>query len=318
MIKRASIFLVLAGLALLFASLNLRYPDVHLLKVSYTFMIFAGVYLFYKISESIVMARIKDLKKEYFFRKTISLLYWFTVVAAVIWLWVENTQVLLVSYGLVAAGIAIAFQDFFKSLLGGIMIFSNNLYRVGDRVEIESKTGDVIDIGILYTTILEIKEWVDGDQPTGRLTLVPNSAVLKNPVNNYTKDNEFIWDEITLPITYSSNWIKAKELILDIVKKESKKAVAASAQRLKRLRRKYYLTERSTEASIYMRLTDNWIMFNIRYITEARIRRDVHNEISQKILEKISKAKDITIASATMEIVGFPEVRVKKTGKNKR
>jgi small-conductance mechanosensitive channel len=59
---------------------------------------------------------------------------------------------------------------------------------------------------MLYTTILEIDEWVAGDQPTGRLSMIPNSYVLSNITNNYTKDFNFIWDEIAIPILYSSDW----------------------------------------------------------------------------------------------------------------
>lgn len=90
----------------------------------------------------------------------------------VVRIWVEYTQTLLVSYGLIAAGITIALQDFFKNFVGGIMIFTTGTYRVGDRVEINSKFGDVIDIGIFYTTLLELKEWVEAEQPTGRISMV--------------------------------------------------------------------------------------------------------------------------------------------------
>jgi small-conductance mechanosensitive channel len=71
---------------------------------------------------------------------------------------VEDTQVLLVSYGLIAAGVTVALQDFFKKLMGGLIIFTTGTYRVGDRIEINSKLGDIIDIGILNTTLFELKE----------------------------------------------------------------------------------------------------------------------------------------------------------------
>ena len=63
------------------------------------------------------------------------------------------------------AGIAIALQDLFKNIAGVAILFLTGLYRVGDRIEINSKTGDVMEIGILYATILEIKDWVSGGKP---------------------------------------------------------------------------------------------------------------------------------------------------------
>ncbi len=62
-----------------------------------------------------------------------------------------------------------------------------------------------MDIGVLYTTITEVGEWINGNQATGRLSIIPNSNVLTNNVNNFTKDHNFIWDEISLPITYDSD-----------------------------------------------------------------------------------------------------------------
>ncbi len=116
------------------------------------------------------------------------------------------------SFGLVAAAFTLTMQDVAKNFAGGLSILFNRIYRVGDRIEIGSKKGDVIDIDIFYTTIMEINEWVSAEQPTGRLSIIPNSYVLTNITNNYTKDFDFLWDEISLPITYSSDWKPQKRL----------------------------------------------------------------------------------------------------------
>jgi len=107
----------------------------------------------------------------------------------------------VLGFGLVAAAFTLSMQDVAKNFAGGLNIFINRIYRVGDRIEIGSKKGDVIDIDIFYTTIMETNEWVSADLPTGRLSIIPNSLVLSNITNNYTKDFEFLWDEISFPIT---------------------------------------------------------------------------------------------------------------------
>jgi small-conductance mechanosensitive channel len=246
------------------------------------------IYLVFKsVIEEIVARKIKEERARYSFRKTVSILYIVGIVLAIIRIFVEQTQTLLVSYGLIAAGIAIALQDFFKSFVGGVITFVTGIYRVGDRIEINAKIGDVIDIGILYTTLLELKEWVAGDQATGRLTVMPNGVVLSGTVNNYTKDNNFIWDEIELPITYDSDWQEAVTTIRRIVGTETKTMAEEAEKEILKLGEKYYLTIKAVEPEIYLTLTDNWITFHIRYITDVRKRRMIHNKLGQMILEEL-------------------------------
>jgi small-conductance mechanosensitive channel len=315
MIKKIVTLLALIIITGAFWFAQFQYPNIYLEKGFYTFLAVTIVYLVFKsVIEETVVRNIKEAKARYSFRKTVSILYIVGILLAIIRIWVEHTQTLLVSYGLIAAGIAIALQDFFKNFAGGIIIFVTGIYRVGDRIEITAKIGDVIDIGILYTTLLELREWVAGDQATGRLTILPNGLVLSGTVNNYTKDNNFIWDEIELPITYDSDWQEAVTTIRRIVGTETKTMAEEAEKEILKLGEKYYLTIRTVEPDIYLTLTDNWITFHIRYITDVRQRRVIRNKLGQLILEEIRKSEKVKIASATVDIVGFPELRIKKTG----
>lgn len=208
----------------------------------------------------------------------------------------------MISFGLIGAGIAVALQDVFKNFAGGITIFSTGIYRVGDRIEINGKLGDVIDIGVFFTTVMEVGEWVDGNQATGRLTTIPNSSILSNNVNNFTKDHNFIWDEITLPITYDSNWKKAHEHVLGIVKKETEQFAEQADKEISKLGEKYYLPKKPVEPVIFLTITDNYIKFNIRYVTDTRERRILRDRLSRLILEEIEDSKDINIASETIDV----------------
>jgi len=134
---------------------------------------------------------------------------------------------------------------------------------------------------------------------------------LSGIVNNYTKDNEFIWDEIKIPITYESDWKLASKIMVDLVSKETKTQAEKARKDLKHVQEKYYLSKREVEPAVFTRLTDNWIDLSVRYVTDVRERRIVNAKLSKQILEKFEKSKNITIASATVNIVGFPEVKVK-------
>ena len=227
-------------------------------------------------------------------------------------IWIVETQNILIAFGLIGAAVAFALQDIFKNFIGGIMIFLNGIYRVGDRVEINEKFGDVIDISLFYTTLMETREWVSGDQVTGRLTTVPNGLVLNGTIQNYTRDFDFIWDEITVPITYDSDWKEASEKILEIVTKETIDVSENAQKIMEKIEGKYYFTKRSLQPAIFLTLTDNWITFGIRYVTEVRQRRILHDKLSRLILSEIENSQKIKIASATMNITGFPPIKLEK------
>jgi len=156
---------------------------------------------------------------------------------------------------------------------------------------------------------MEINEWVSGDQPTGRLSIIPNGNVLHNTTNNYTRDFKFLWDEITIPVTYNSDWRAARSLIMDVLHREiGTENNEIAKTEISNMERKYFLSKGSTDTEVYVRLTDNWIELTARYITPVRRRRMIRSRVSQKILEEIEKSKDIKIASQTVDIVGFPEI----------
>jgi len=314
LLRRFATFISLVLLAAVLWIVNQSFPNIDLQKAFYTAVALAIVHLVFKhLFEDLVIKRIKASKARYSFKKTVSILYLVFLVAVVINIWVDSTQNLLVSYGIIAAGLAVSLQDLFKNFVGGIIIFVTGIYRVGDRIEINSKRGDVIDIDILYTTLMEMGEWMSGDQATGRLIVIPNGFILSGHVSNYTKDHDFLWDDISIPITYDSDWKEAVNKILAVVRKETDKVAEGAAQNLSKLEEKYYLPRRVVEPAVFITLTDNWINFNVRYITVVRDRRMMRNRLSRLILEMIENSDDIKLASTTIDIVGFPEANLKES-----
>ena len=97
--------------------------------------------------------------------------------------------------GLLTAGITITLQELILSVAGSFYIFFIGVYKPGDRIEINNIKGDVIDIDSVYTTMMEIGEWVSSDNYSGRIVKLSNAFVFKGPVYNYSKDFPFVWDE---------------------------------------------------------------------------------------------------------------------------
>ena len=306
MIRKIIVSISLIIITVVFWFTNHQYPNFYnfyIAKGFYTFLALTIIYIIFRVVfEEIIIKRMKQAKMRYSFKKTISILYVLIFLFALVAIWLEQTETILISYGLIGAGIAVSLQDVFKNFAGGIIIFSTGIYRVGDRVEINGKIGDVMDIGVLYTTMMEIGVWVDGNQTTGRLSIIPNSNVLTNSVNNFTKDHNFIWDEISLPITYESDWRKASDIILEIVKKETKDIAIKADKEITKLGEKYYLPKKPVDPVIFLTLTDNWINLNIRYVTDTKERRIIRDRLSKLILIEIGKSKNITIASETIDV----------------
>lgn len=314
-IKGLAIWVILS---VVFWLANYYYPHQYIESAFYTFVALTAIHIAFKlILEKQVSKRIKEKRSRYSFKKIISILYLGSFVAALALIWSGGTQEVTVAFGLVTAGIAFALQDLLKNLAGGVIIYLNRLYVVGDRIEINSKIGDVIDIGILYTTILEIREWVSSDSPTGRISTIPNGLVISNNVNNYTKDHNYIWDEISMSLDYKSDSKYAYDKFMNIVTQETSQFVDTAKKSIAKMGEKYYLGDANTEPRIFMSLTDKEILLKIRYTVETRMRGIIKDKISNLILQEVKNSPEkIQISTATLNITGFPDINTRKEEKN--
>jgi len=304
MLKSVFVVTVVIAFSVLAIFVTYFYYFPYSIRIFSTFLVFLITYAVKYLLGRWVAGRVFNKKAQFSFRRIVNILYVIAILVALLIIWVQDVSILFVSTGIIGAGIAIALQDVFRNMAGGIIILINQNYKIGDRIEVDGKYGDVLDIGLFNTTLLEIKEWIEGDQTTGRLTTVPNSFILSRIFDNYNREYSYIWDEISLPITYDSDWKEAYLKIMAIVDKETKTTVEQAEKALLELGKKYYIAKRRTQPAIYITLTDNWITFKIRYITEINIRRSVNSKLSQNILEEIQKSKNIHIASTTLSISG--------------
>jgi len=230
------------------------------------------------------------------------------VVIALIWLPSGNN--LLTALGILGAGLAIASQEMVGSLIAGLNIWVGNIYRVGDRVRVGEVVGDVMDISLLRTTVMEVGDWVKADQYTGRVVTVANRMVWVSPVYNYTRHWGYLWDEFTLPITYESDWQRAAEIMLEHGQRYTEEMQADAEAKLSRMLNRYPLKETKVEPTLYFGLTDNWIELTLRFVVDAQERRKVKGRLHRDLLQHFQTEKKIAVASTTIEIVGFPPVEL--------
>jgi small-conductance mechanosensitive channel len=282
---------------------TLTYQNVYLQKLFTVFLVATATYLVFEILLiKVGSSRISDKQTRYTLNKVFYILSIVIFVIVSTLLVVEDPSSLLVAFGIIGAAIAFALQDVFKNFVGSIIIMVGNLFRVGDRIEIEGFYGDVMDIGLMNSTLMEIREWVDGDQATGRISLVPNGLVIARTLHNYTKDHSFIWDEIFIPVTYDSNWRSAIEIVTQVISRESDEVTRRAEEEIERLGEKYYLSRSVIQPAVYLKFTDNWIALYARYTTDVRNRRVVNSRLSKLILERLEAEPDITVASQTSTV----------------
>lgn len=313
MVKKFFILLVLVALALSSWSLNTHFVDVDLDKILDTFVVLITVYIIFRvILEEAIGRRIKESKTRYSFRKVVSFLFWTVSIIVVIRIWVPNPEALLVAYGLLAAGVAIALQDLFKNLAGGISVFFTRPYEVGNRIEINGVLGDVIDIGLFYTTLLEIREWVQGDQATGRITHVPNGYILSGVLKNYTKDHNFLWDEISITVTGDSDWKHGMQLMVETASAITEEFSKEAKKSLSHLEKRYYLEDRKLEPNAYLGVSPDGHLLSVRYVVAVRERRRIHTELLGAIMEAFEAEPSIAVAPKTFASVEFPKVSKEK------
>lgn len=262
-----------------------------------------------------IKKRIPDSSMKYKSQKGIEVIGYILVVLVTITYFTGSIKDFGLAIGLLTAGITITLQEIILSIAGSFYIFFVKVYKPGDRIEINGIKGDVIDIDSIYTTMMEIGEWISSDNYSGRIVKLSNAFVFKGPVYNYSQDFPFVWDEFNLPIRYGSDVELAKALIIDVAQESLSEYVKDSVSHWKDVVNKYYIEDALVDPTLAITMTDNWIQFNLRYIVDYKKRRLTKHQLHEKIIKKIEATNGkVVIASATFEIVKIPMVKVKKDG----
>ncbi len=216
-----------------------------------------------------------------------------------------------VALGVAGAGIAFALQEVIASFAGWLAIMFNGFYKPGDRVQLSGITGDVMDIGVLRTTLMETGQWVNGDLYNGRIVLIANSFVFKEPVFNYSGDFPFLWDEIKIPLQYGSNYDKAKEMFETVGREVAGDLSEQSKEKWAVLQNKYRLEDARTDPMVSLIANDSSVEYTLRYVVEYKRRRVMKTALFSKILKLVEMSNgEIKFASATFSLVDAPEIKV--------
>ncbi len=280
-------------------------------KIVTIFIGVAVIWLIIKGLQRSLLSKIKDNDNRYRAKKFSGFVGFMLTVLLASFVFSDKLSGLTVALGVAGAGIAFALQEVIASFAGWLTIIFGGFYKPGDRVQLGGIKGDVMDIGVLRTTIMETGQWVTGDLYNGRIVLIANSFVFKEPVFNYSGDFPFLWDEIKIPIQYGSNYEKTKEILLNVGKDVAGDLSQKSREKWNTLRNKYRLEEAQTMPLVSLIANDNWVEYTLRYVVIYNKRRATKTELFTKILNEIEATNgEIKFASATFQLVEAPELKV--------
>jgi small-conductance mechanosensitive channel len=192
--------------------------------------------------------------------------------------------------GVAGAGVAVALQDVLASIAGAFSIGFSRLYEAGDRVQIGDTRGDVLDIGLLRTTLLEIGNWVSRDLYSGRIVRIPNSTVLKTSVFNYSQGFRFIWDEIKVLFTTSSDCELAKQMLLQVAKVAIGEYVVEAQTSWKSMSENYRIAKPPLEPSVVLVVNAGSLEFTLDYVVDYTERSIMKDKLFTRIVEEVANS----------------------------
>lgn len=277
-------------------------------KLIFSALVYLVQFLVRQAADQFILKRSKEYSTStYAVRKVVRYVLTILTIVILYVVWVDQMGDISIALGILGAGLAFALQEVIGSFAGWLTIISGKPFSIGDRIETGGIQGDVIDIGILRTTIMEIGNWLVGDHNTGRIVTLSNAFIFKEPLFSYDVHLHYIWDEIQIPLPYGSDWKKAIEILLKAVKTHSEyqKLLPRARQQREKLRKQFAVKVTTLEPRVFVNLTDNWIALGLVYPVDTDLRRLFRSEICQQLLEAFDSA-GIEIASETISIVNFP------------
>jgi small-conductance mechanosensitive channel len=249
----------------------------------------------------------------FWFRQVLRIAILVAIGAGVALYWKSRGHEASAAFGWLAAGIAVAAGRVVTSFAGYLILLRGNVFTVGDRITMGGVRGDVVSLGFMQTTVMEMGQtpaeqsddpsmWIGGRQYSGRIVRVTNDKIFDKPVYNYTHGFPFMWDEIRLPVRYGDDWARVERMLLGAATRHTGGVVAAARDRLPGIEKKYFRGEKpDLDPRVYLRLTDNWIELSLRYLAPSRGSRAISDAINRDVLREMT-ASGIPVASETQTV----------------
>lgn len=241
----------------------------------------------------------EDIKVRYQWKRTLSFLVPLLGTIMIAAVWASAFKQFGAFLGLMTAGLAIALKDPLTNIAGWAFILFRKPFAVGDRVQIGTERGDIIDIRLFQFTMLEIGNWVDADQSTGRIIHIPNGKVFMEPQANSSSGFEYIWNEIPVLVTFESDWQASKKILEMVIAKYAEDIDVKAQKEISEASKSYMIYYKHLTPIVYTSVKENGVLLTIRYLCNPRRRRGTENDIWEEILVAFAAYDSIELAYPT-------------------
>jgi len=265
----------------------------------WTVLAIALIYFIGRVVERALQRGATDLEGKHKIRRAMSWLRAVVLTVTLVAIWISGAGQMGVFLGVTGAGIALSLQEVLLCVAGWALIIIKRPFDIGDRIELSGHVGDVIDIRVFQTSLLEVGNWVGADQSTGRIISIPNSAVFRELNANYTKGFPFIWNEQTIVVTFESDWKRAKAIILQQAQAEAQKIETEVRRQIETMQSQYAIRYSHLTPIVYTHIADSGVALTLRYLCPVRKRRGMAHSVNEGILEDFAREPGIELAYPT-------------------
>jgi small-conductance mechanosensitive channel len=273
---------------------------VALLKLSLALFLAIIVLSISKFAEILILKKSGSKYKRYNLIRLTHLISLIAVGLLIVTFLFSNWYAAAVSLGLISLILGFALQTPISSFIGWIYIIARNPYRIGDRIQIDTNRGDVIEIGYLDTTLWEFAgDYLTNDLPSGRLIRFPNSLVLQAAVFNYSwKNFEYIWNEIPFHVAYESDLEFVQKTIRQVTTEELGDKMQDRIEELKKLVKESPIDDMEIKEYPFVSLrinTNTWVEVTVTYLVPPKKAASIRTQIIKRVLDTLKKQPDKTL-----------------------
>ena len=274
-------------------------------RLAYIAIAIVLVFVVTSLLKKVVNTKITNTDHRYRVRKAVNFIGYFLILLILVLIYGDKLGNVGIALGVAGAGVTFALQEVIVSFAGWLNIILSGTPSVGQRVKIGDAKGDIIDIGVMRTTIMEMGDWVEGDLYNGRIITLANSYVFKEKIHNYSAEYPFLWDEVKVPIRTESDHELARDVFSKVVNDICEDYAIKSEKGWQNMANKFRVEQANVRPTVQLKFDENWITFRLRYIVDYKSRGTTKDKIYTALLNEIAKHDTITIATATSEVTSI-------------
>jgi small-conductance mechanosensitive channel len=224
---------------------------------------------------------------------------WTLLVIVLLRLWIDGLSGVGTFLGLLVAGIAVALNQPLQSVAAWTYIVARRPFSIGDRIEVGTRMGEVVDIRLFSTLLYEVRGPLEAEQSTGRIVHIPNKMMLEVTLINASRGLGMLWNEVPVLITFESDWERARALVEEITNGEAERYALKARERARKAVREVLIKPGSLGPRVYLTVRDSGVLLTARYLVDVRDRRESDDRVWTALLQAFGNEDAIDLAYPT-------------------